>query len=543
MADELARKIIDYTEQLFSTTERSNQEDQWRTQSRYLLTEQSGNFNEVPVMGEKKTSDVYDSEGRQANRDFSNIMKDITVPISSRWSKLEFEDEELNDDEDSVEWLEDSAKRMHKALSDSNLDAEVGRDIRQENALGSSVLFHDTLPKGRDGRFSGFNFQTWHIGDVCWEDNELGVADSLYRKFTAKTKKVIEMFKQDTPSEVMEWQDKNPDKDWELYHTIRKRDPSKVKDGLIVSAGKMPFESIYVLKNPCKVIQESGYMEFPAHISRFDTFPGGVYGYGPGHIAINDVRSLNKFVELGFTSFGRAAGPPIFSERRNILSSLRLAPNELTIVRDINKIREFTTQANFPAYEFYYQHMVEKIRRAYFLDKLMLPPRTETGEMSAFEVSQRLEQAQKVVGTPINRRMNEANKPLVIRAFKTMLRDGAFAQMPPEVRRKGLNIRIAFLNQFNRQQRIEEVNAINQWMLWVSNVSQFRPDAVDNVNIDIASKIVARGYGVPELAIENDDKVVEKRKQRAEAEQAQQQAELAVQMGDAAVKASQVQGQ
>jgi hypothetical protein len=360
----------------------------------------------------------------------------------------------------------------------------------------------DALPVTRDGLFSGFHFKAWHLAKVAFDENELGKVDKIYRKFEFTKDQAIARWGKNTPDKIAK---SKPEEKHLFYHIIRPRaGVPKNPDSLLVTVDKMPFESIYVYKAGTEIVENGGYMEFPNHVTRWSKLPGEKYGKGPGHLALPEVRTLNKMVELGLTAIARGIAPPIFSERRNIISSLNLKPNGLSIVADISKIKEFNTQARSDLYQFTKEDYKNSIRQAFFLDKLLLPPREEVGEMTAFEIARRIEQTQRVLGPTFGRLNQDFLQPLVTRSFRMMLRGGAFADPPASIKERGLNIDIKFVNALARSQQIEEVSAINQWaqiLGGLAQLEQFDSPATDLMDVDAAGETSARILGVPEDVI------------------------------------------
>lgn len=536
--DNETQDILSLAESLFGSTERKQFENNWDELADYLLPMQSGIFNtDVGTPGEKKTTKIFDITGIQANSDLAATFHSTLTNPATRWSNIEHEDPELAEDDESRAWLEDSRNRMHKAFSQSNFDVEVASNYQMFTSLGTMSLQHDALPLKADGTFGGFFFKAWHLSKVAFMENQLGKVDNIFRKFRFTKKQAIQRWGKDTPKVIME--STKPTEEFEILHVIRPNANAGDAGTLILPIKSMPFESLYVLTKTQEIVERGGYMEFPNHVTRWSLMPGEKYGRGPGHLAIPDVRTLNRMVELGLTAIARGIAPPLFSERRNILSSLNLKPNGLSIVKDVDKIKEFVTQARSDLYQFSKEDYKNSIRSAFFLDKLLLPPREEVGEMTAFEIARRIEQTQRVLGPTFGRLNQEFLQPLVLRSFKMMLRGGAFAEPPPLIKERGLNIEVKFVNALARSQQIEEVSAINQWVQILAGLGQLEQigsSAGDLLDIDAAGETSARILGVPEDVIA-DRKVRDQiREDRAQLEQQQLESQLNLEAADAQSK-------
>lgn len=533
--DNEAVSLITDVNRLFNETERKNFETHWDELANYLLPMHSGQFNvDVQTPGERKTNSLFDITGVQANSDLAATFHSTLTNPATRWSNIEHSDPEVQDDDDARQWLEDSRDKMHKAFAESNFDTEVASNYQMFTAFGTMSLQQDVLPLKADGTFGGFWFKAWHLSKVAFEEDQFGNVNKIVRKFKFNKSQAIERWGKKTPKIITESDSK---KEFEVYHIIRPRKGVPMNpDSLLVPVNQMPYESLYVLKDTAEIVERGGYMEFPNHVTRWAKVPGEKYGRGPGHLAIPDVRTLNRMVELGLSAIARAVAPPIFTERRNIFGSLNLKPNGVTQVARLDGLREFVTQARSDLYQFTKEDYKNSIRQAFFLDKLLLPPREEVGEMTAFEIARRIEQTQRVLGPTFGRLNQEFLQPLVIRSFKLMLRGGAFREPPQIIKDRGLNIDVRFVNALARSQQIEEVSAINQWAQMLGGLAQleqFQTDATDLLDVDAAGETSGRILGVPENVIK-DRKIRETdREERKAQQEAALQSQLDLQAADA----------
>ena len=168
-----------------------------------------------------------------------------------------------------------------------------------------------------------------------------------------------------------------------------------------------------------------------------------------------------------------------------------------------------------------------------------LQPREEIGEMTAFETAKLIEQTQRVLGPTFGRLNSEFLQPLVLRAFKMMLRGGAFAEPPTIIRERGLNIEVKFVNALARSQQIEEVSAINQWSQMLGILGELQAqqtDASDLMEVDVAGEVSARILGVPEDVIADKDVRKAKREERKRIQDAQIESQINLQNADAESK-------
>jgi hypothetical protein len=540
-ADQIIRKC----DKIFRSEERTNAEWIWTLISEFIMPNQHGLFAGQDSRGAKKTRRLYDSTAIQANHDLASSMHSTLTNPATKWARFRFSNQELNDDPESVAWLEQANDTFHEAFSASNFNNEVAKQYKSLSSLGSSILMQEELDMDDDGGFAGFNFKAWHLSEVAWSENMKGSVDVVYRKFKLTARQAAERWDKKLPDVILKSLEEDPEKEFSFVHCIAPRDKKLVKvdpQTGTATAKNRPFASIYVSRMEPMILEEGGYYELPVHAVRWETMPGEVYGRGPGHIALPDVRTLNRAKELGLHAINKSINPPVIAEQRSVLSALDLRPGQVSVVKDINGIREMVTQARFDVTQFAVEDLRTSIKAIFFLDKLFLPDRRETGEMTAFEIATRTQQLQQVIGPTLGRLNTELLDPVVKRGFSMMLRGGAFGQLPTILQETGGAIEVEYVNSLSRSQKIEDVTAISQWLQELGLIAQIKPEVVDNINADEIARLVARRRGVPEAAVQDKATVDQQRQQRQQQMEQQQALEAGVQMADMAAKASQAGG-
>lgn len=535
--DNKAQQIIKLTDKLQNTMERKNAETLWEQITEFMLTNQYTSFttNSIDTPGAKKTRRVYDSTAIQAAADLAAAMHSVLTNPATRWAKFRFTDERLNNDSEAVAWLEDANNRFHDALNRSNFNTEIGKGYKQFATLGNMALMHEDKGYDDEGRFSGFQFKAFHLSELVWQENALGRVDVAYRTFCLTAKQAVERFGDNVSDKIKE--DIKQNKFHEEHEFIQCIAPREFADKSSRLPKNRPFVSVYVEKKQAKVVEESGYFEFPIHVVRWDTMPREAYGRGPGHIALPDVRTLNKVKELGLSAINKAVNPPLLARQRSVLGALDLRPGQVTVVRDTDGVIPLPNAARYDVTQFAVEDLRNAIKAIFFMDKFLLPPRTETGEMTAFEIAQRLEQMQRVLGPTLGRLNAELLDPLVKRGFNMMLRGGGFGELPDSIAQNGASLQIEYVNQLARSQKIEDVTNIQAWVQDLLFIAQSgRVEVLDNIDVDGIALHTAKVRGIPEIAITDEDQVEATREQRQEQINAQQALEAGVQLADVAAK-------
>jgi len=524
MAD-LAKSIVNAAEKAFDGTERANARATWDLLAEFITPNQWTNFQGDQTKGAKKTGRLFDGTALQANNDLAaSIHATLTNP-AAKWSTITFKDPELNNDTESSSWLGEVNKRIHEEINESNFASMVAKNYQSFTSLGNMVLLEEERDPASP-QWDGLQFTAWHMSEVAFAENFEGVIDTVYRKFKWPIHKILQRFPDSIPERLQKKMERSPDDEEEIIHCIKPRDPRGIKESPsgIQRPEDRPFMSVYVLKTGGVLLEEGGFFELPFFATRWSTLPGEVYGRGPGHLGLPDIRTLNRLKQLALKAINKAVDPPLIASERDVLGNFDMRPGRVTWVRDVNGIREMPPAARFDVTQFKEQDLRESIRAAFFIDKLMLPPRTETGEQTAFEISQRLEQMQRVLGPQLSRLNSEFLSPLIVRTFKMLLRSGTLPPPPPTVQERGLNIDIKFVNPLARSLELEDVNNAMAWFQSLLVVAQAKPEILDHFDADVFADLSHDSRGLPPELI-RDVKVVQQERQ-ARAQQAQQQAML-----------------
>lgn len=540
MADR-AHELLERSTALFSSSERFNSDNLWDELSEFMLNNQSGMFKQSTASqtdisslhnstpGIKRTRRVYDSTAMQAVHDLAAAFQGTLTNPATVWSKLRFRKESLNDNETTVQWLEEVNSLIHNKFNESNFNTEIAKGYQSFVSLGNMALFLE-----ENDSLNGFRFTAVHIAQVAWTEDKNSIVDTFFRKFSMSAKQAHEKWGNILHRNILRAVEKEPDKEFEFLHAVLPRDPALIKlNDLGLAPGESrPVASVYVDMTHSLLVEELGYYEMPVFVARWSLMPNEKYGRGPGHLALPDTRTLNKLKQRGLEAIDLQVRPPIFANQRDVFGQLDLRPGGISIVGNHQGIREFVSQARTDVLQFSTEDLKLSIRNIFFLDKLLLPPRNETGEMTAFEVSQRVEQMQRVLGPVLSRLNHELLNPLIERSFQILLRSGQLPELPAELVAEGVDVEIVFINQLARAQQIQDVTSMQQLIQEVNLLAQLIPEAVDNLDPDGIVRHMARILGVPEVAIRNSDEVQAQREARQAEIEAQQRQEQAVAAAD-----------
>jgi hypothetical protein len=177
------------------------------------------------------------------------------------------------------------------------------------------------------------------------------------------------------------------------------------------------------------------------------------------------------------------------------------------ITEDLNEIRERLKYT-------FYNHLFQPISQF------------ETrSNITAVEIQQRKAESLIMLGPVFERLDNEGLRPIVERVYAIASRAGIFPPPPPEI--QGKEITVKFVSMLKLAEDATNATAIQEVLSLVGGLAGVDPSAMDNVDVDYAiEKYSSLKNNDPKL-IRSQAALAKIRQDRAQQQQAQQQADLA----------------
>jgi hypothetical protein len=271
-------------------------EQEWRDLARLVMPRKS-NILLGQTPGQRQTQGLYNSIGEMANHDLAATMQGTLSSTALRWFSLKIRNKALNDIREVGVWLDEVSDRMYLALQQSNFESEIFEVYLDLGAFGVGALFLEEVDIARSG-FNGFRFKNLSPGSYVIDEDAQGRVNTLMRKFALSARAARERFGDELSDKVKMWAEKEPERQIGFLHVVERREGGN-PDG---PAQGLPWASLYcelgeasrgteLGGGQAKVVQESGYHEFPFMVPRWSRSDDELYGRGPGHVALPDLRS------------------------------------------------------------------------------------------------------------------------------------------------------------------------------------------------------------------------------------------------------------
>jgi hypothetical protein len=493
------------------------------------------------TQGAKQTERLFDSTALDAHDRLASTLNGTLTSRAAKWFSLKMRDEIWVEDQDVNEWLEDCGKRMFRAFNQSNFAQEVHEVYLDECAFGTSALFlEERKPEKTD--FHGFIFRCIPLNTFVLDEDQEGRVNTVIRKFSMSAAAAVALWGEKNLGEkvLKAIADGKSETMFEFLHAVYPRLTGTKPDPKLGTPNtELPWASAYVGiadKNP---ITESGFNEFPFMVPRWSKSSGEKYGRGPGHLALPDVKTLNKVVELSLKMWAKNLDMPTKSISDSVVGPIRNTPGGNTIVSNMDYLQPLFPPGSFREAigndKLKSDDLKAAIRRYFYADQMELPVGPA---MTAFEVAKRFELLQRLLGPTMGRQESELLNPLIERAFGIMYRHGALPKAPAVLTQGGADIDVAYEGPLAKSQRLSEVEGLERLQQYVAGAAQLDPTIIDNIDFDEALRISADVLGVPSKILRSQADVQKLREQKQAAQQQQQQIADAGNIATAAGKAA-----
>jgi hypothetical protein len=473
------------------------------------------------VTGADRTDEVMDGTAIQARRSLATTLQGMLLPTGQRWFAMKPVDDDLEDDEPAGTWLEHVEREMWTAIYNpkAHFIEASGEAIDDLVTFGTGVLYVTTNQAA-----NRLLFRCFHLKD-CWiAENEEGDIDTLFLKRVMTARQVAQKWGAEANQVVKDaLKSNNPETTCEYVVAILPRmnhDPRR-SDNLA-----MPFAHKIIDVKEEKVVEESGFQEFPFAVPRWETVPGEVYGRSPAMHALPDIMTLNEMRRTTLGAAQKAVDPPIFAPSESVIGEGQFFPGGFNSYDPTgfeglggarNAIFPFMSGSQIGLGLEMENQVRDQIWNAFMRSQLQLP--VDGPQMTATEILERRAQFMRMAGPTFARQENDINGAVANRVFHIMMRAKAFKDPPDSL--NGRRVEFEFRSAVQQAQKRIETAATMATLEQVGPLVAARPELLDNLNGDRILRDIAEGNGMPHDHLTGKEQVEQMRAARAQAEQAQ----------------------
>lgn len=535
MSDSLKQQLNKQLSQL--KAERLSFEPHWRELSDFTRPRSTRFTTSEVNRGDRRNSKIIDPAAVMAARTLSSgMMSGITSPARP-WFRLATPDRDLMDYGPVKLWLETVEQRMNEVFNRSNLYQSL--PLMYEDlgtfATGAMAVVADPQRVIRTVPFPTGSFYIANGADLS--------VDTAVREFSMTVRQVITEFGTDAVSDTVksQWNSGQYGQWVNVVHAVY---PNLDRQTGKLEAKHKAYKSVYYEANSTddKLLRESGYDEFPIMAPRWEVNGEDVYGSScPGMVALGSVKALQLLQRRKAQMIDKITNPPLqapASIKSQRISTIPGGINYLPMADVNNQIKPlFQIPANGT------NGLLEDIQdtrqiidHAYFVDLFRMMQTVNTRSMPVESVAEMREEKLLMLGPVLQRLDSELLDKLINRTFSVMAENNLLPVPPDEM--QGMQLKVEYISVMAQAQKAIGVSSIERFIGFTSGMGQFKPDALDKINVDETIDAYAASIGVPPSVVATNEQVAQIRENRAQQQAMAQQ----MQMAQAAVGGAQALG-
>lgn len=501
--------------------ERSTWLSDYKDITRFLAPRQGRYTYTDTNKGNSRINSIYDNTGTRAKRVLqAGLMAGMTSPARP-WFRLTLADKELAKQPKVRAWLDSVADTMRLIFNKSN----TYRALHQ--------MYGELGPFGTAAAMIKPNFDNvihllpLTVGEYSIATNGDGKVVTLAREVAQTVSQLVTEFGPQNCSDNVR----------NMYDTGRNLDswvpvcqiiePRTDRNITYADNKNMPFASCYFELNGSHdyTLRESGFKRFPGLVGRWDVQGADVYGQGPGHESIGDVKQLQQqqfnkgqAIDLqtrpplqapgslktagvnklpgGVTYYDNATGGPLIKPLWDVNINLEHLREDIVDVRN-------------------------RINESFYVPLFLTIINDERNQRAtAREIAEKHEEKLLMIGPVLERLHDEVLAQLIDITFDYMTEAKIVPPAPPELQGQGLNVE--FVSMLAQAQRAVGVNAVDRLVGTIGSISQLQiqagqpASAMDKLNVDEIVDQYNDMLGGDPRFINDDDTVKQIRDQRAQ---------------------------
>lgn len=477
-----------------------------------------------------KSRPLYDGHGTRAFRYLESGMYSGLSSPNRPWFKFKLKDDDLNASHMVRVWLEACEQIVSNMLAGSNFYRVARANYGELGKFGNAAGIMD------ESWEVGLNCTALTAGEYAIATDHLGRVDTLLRICPLTTRQMVQSFVRQRDGSMdwskvhdsvrIGWDNSNYNDVTEVYHLIEPN--ADYEEGAWGARGMLwrsvKFDPRDIRKDV--LLEHKGYHDKPFWVPRWKTYGSDVWGVGPGHDALPDLRELQMQAKRKGEVTDLVVKPPTQGPAVDI----RIRPGSHTALTNVD------SGTVTPIYTAQYQAIGEvredqaeckrAIDEAAYASLFMaISEREGVQPLNDLESTLRNDEKMTQLGPVIENVNNDMLAIVVDRAFGIALRGDLLPPPPDEI--QGMPIDIEFVSVLAQAQKMQGMGQTERSLAFIGAVGQYQPDVVDMVDGDALVEDYWDRAGAPAVGLRDKDTVQQIRDQRAQQQRMQQMAAMA----------------
>lgn len=495
----------------------------------------------------RRANRLYDGKGIRSFRILTGGMYSGMSSPNRPWFKFALRDRELMNFHPVKVWLAEAERICQQLLAASNFYSASKIGYSEIGVFGTDACI---MAEGLDHE-TGLNYPVCFaqtFGEYWISLNEKLEPDRLMRQQTMTVRQMVKSFVKRPGGSNYDldwskvslqvqnlWDKSNYDVEIPVMHAIHANEG--FIPGRLDEAGK-PWCSVKweAGGNDKQLLEERGYWAQPFWAPRWEVTSSDVYGNGPGHDVLTDLRALQLQAKRKGEATDFVVKPPLLAPAG---LKIKYQPGTVTHCASVDQAQvKQAIEVPYQAVEILANDQAtlhDIIDDATYARLFMMLSQMEgSQDRTIMEIAKREEEKLTQLGPVIERVNNEKLGVAIDRVFDMAARNNMFPPPPEEL--DNMPLEIDFVSILAQAQRMIGMEQTERGLNFIGMLEQTVPGCgvADNIDTDALALDYWDRAGAPALGLRPADQRDAMRQQRAQAEQAAKAAEQMPAMRDGA---------
>lgn len=513
---------------------------------------QRADFTLTRYIGEEFAEHLYTSYPLLVHRELSNSIAAMLRPRKKEWFFISVDDHERLS-KGAKSWLEWATNRMRQAMYDrkAHFVRATTEGDADFTAFGQCCITREINWASESPHLL---YRCWHLRDVAWAEMADGSIGEIYIRWKPTVRQLKQQFGEDRLHRAM-LENCNTKQGGDLAQVdcmrlVVSSDIYQGQAGQFVGGygsvmrqhgNPNAWVIVYLDVANNHIIHEQGVPSHGITLPRWQTVSGSQYAYSPATVAgLPDARLLQA-MSLTLLEAGEiSVRPPMIATQDAIRSDIQLYAGGITwadveyderkgdVLRPINQDRR-----GLPMGYDVHDRQQMALAEAFYINKLTLPP--PEGDMTAFEVGQRVEEYVRAALPLFEPMEHEYNGQLCEDTFDALLRAGHFgaiADIPQEL--QGRDVHFKFVSPLHDAIERKNASEFLESADLIERAMALDPNAIMAMDVSSALRSALEGVGLAEKHIRSPRELQQMVAELQEQQRMAQAAEVAQKAGKGA---------
>ena len=469
----------------------------------YCLPNRESFYDESP--GDKRTDKIFDETAVVGVQEFASRLQAGITPTFARWADFQAGSEIPEEAKPQINLeLDQITNYVFEVIQNSNFNQEV-HEAFMDLAVGTGVMLVEEGDSVQPVKFTAVP-----LPRVYLSSGPDGRIDTIYRVRQCKPSEITLLYpKAKVPQDLLK-----KEKKLNIIEAVYKSyDESNVEK----------HKLCVFIENPKAILLEEVYTGIgsnPYLVFRWNKASGQVYGRGPIFNAMAAIKTCNLTIELILENAQMSVSGVYTFEDDGVINpeNISLVPGSLIPIAPGSRgLVPIQGAGNFDVAQLVLSEMRQNIKKALYMETLGKPEGTP---MTATEVSERMADLSRQIGSSFGRLQSEFIQPLLRRIVKILAKQGRITL--PQV--NGKEVKVVARSPLSQAQHLQDVADVNRFNEIIA--ATFGPQMINLiVDQNATAKYLAEKMNLPEKLIRDpseQQQIVQQMSQLATAPEGQE---------------------